>query len=69
MQHTIGDGKMGGDFSLINPILDDKNLKIKLNTTVSKVIIEKKKAVGVETILMAELKIFLEKKLFLLLVL
>ncbi len=51
MQYTIGDGKRCDTISaLINPILNNKNLSIKLNTLASKVIIENKKAIGVETI-------------------
>ena len=50
MQYTIGDGKRSDTVStLINPIIDNKNLQLKLNTIVTKVIIENKKAIGVET--------------------
>lgn len=66
MQYTIGDGKRCDTISsLINPILDDKNLKIKLNTTVSKVIIEKKKAVGVETMSNGRIENFFGKEIIL----
>ena len=51
MQYTIGDGKRCDTVSaLINPLLNDKNLEIMLNTVVIKLIIENKKAIGVETI-------------------
>ena len=51
MQYTIGNGKRCDTISsLINPILNNKNLSIKLNTLASKIIIENKKAIGVETI-------------------
>ena len=51
MQYTIGDGKRCDTItSIIKPILKNKKLKIKLNTIVTKVIIENKKATGVETI-------------------
>ena len=51
MQYTIGDGKRCDTISsIIKPIIKNKKLKIKLNTTVTKVIIENKKATGVETI-------------------
>ena len=51
MQYTIGDGKRCDTISsLIKPIIKDKKLKIKLNTVVTKIIIENKKATGVETI-------------------
>ena len=66
MQYTIGDGKRCDTISsLINPILDYKNLKIKLNTTVSKVIIEKKKAVGVETMSYGRIENFFGKEIIL----
>ena len=49
MQYTIGDGKRCDTVSaLINPLLNDKNLEIMLNTVVIKLIIENKKAIGVE---------------------
>ena len=51
MQYAIGDGKRSDTIStLINPIINNKNLQLKLNTIVTKVIIENKKAIGVETI-------------------
>ena len=51
MQYTIGDGKRCDTISsIIKPIIKNKKLKIKLNTTVIKIIIENKKATGVETI-------------------
>ena len=51
MQYTIGDGKRCDTItSIIKPIIKNKKLKIKLNTIVTKVIIENKKATGVETI-------------------
>ena len=51
MQYTIGNGKRCDTISsLINPILKNKNLTIRLNTLVTKIIIENKRAIGVETI-------------------
>ena len=51
MQYTIGDGKRCDTISsIIKPIIKNKKLRIKLNTIVTKVIIENKKATGVETI-------------------
>ena len=51
MQYTIGNGKRCDTISsLIKPILNSKKLNIKLNTAVTKLIIENKKAIGVETI-------------------
>ena len=46
VQYTIGDGKKCDTVSaLINPLLNDKNLEIMLNTVVIKLIIENKKAI------------------------
>jgi choline dehydrogenase len=51
MQYTIGNGKRSDTVSkLIKPIEGNKNLKINLNTIVTKIIIENKKAIGVETV-------------------
>ena len=51
MQYTIGDGRRSDTVStLIKPLSEDKNLQIKLNAVVTKIIIEKKKATGVEVI-------------------
>jgi choline dehydrogenase len=51
MQYTIGNGKRCDTISsLIKPILHNKKLNIKLNTVVTKLIIENKKAIGVETV-------------------
>ena len=51
MQYTIDDGRRSDTVStLLKPLLKDKNLQIKLNTVVTKIIIEKKKAVGVEVV-------------------
>ena len=51
MQYTIGDGRRSDTVStLIKPLSEDRNLQIKLNTVVTKIIIEKKKATGVEVI-------------------
>jgi choline dehydrogenase-like flavoprotein len=47
MQYTIGDGRRSDTVStLIKPLSEDRNLQIKLNTVVTKIIIEKKKATG-----------------------
>ena len=44
MQYTIDDGRRSDTVStLLKPLLKDKNLQIKLNTIVTKIIIEKKK--------------------------
>ena len=51
MQYTIGDGKRSDTVStLMKPLVNNKNLQIKLNTVVTKVIIENKKATGVEVV-------------------
>jgi len=66
MQYTIGDGKRCDTVSsLINPIINNKNLKIKLKTLVSKVIIENKKAIGVETISKDKIEKFYGKEIIL----
>ena len=51
MQYTIGDGKRSDTVStLLKPLSNNKNFQIKLNTIVTRVIIENKKATGVEVI-------------------
>ena len=51
MQYTIGDGKRSDTVStLMKPLVNNKNLLIKLNTVVTKIIIENRKATGVEVI-------------------
>ena len=51
MQYTIGNGKRCDVVSaFLEPIKNDNNLHIKLNTIVTKVILNKKKAIGVECI-------------------
>ena len=51
MQYTIGNGKRCDTISsLIKPILNNKNLHINLNSVVTTIIIENKKAIGVETL-------------------
>ena len=66
MQYTIGDGKRCDTItSLINPILKNKYLNIKLNTLVSKVIIKNKKAIGVETLCKGKVENFYGKEIIL----
>ena len=66
MQYTIGEGKRCDTISaLINPILNNKCLNIKLDTLVSKVIIENRKAIGVETISRGKSENFFGKEIIL----
>ena len=66
MQYTIGDGKRSDTISaLMKPIFNNKNLKIKLNTLVSKIIIQNKKAVGVETLSKGKIENFYGKEIIL----
>jgi len=60
MQYTIGNGKRCDAVSaFLKPIKNNKNLDIKLKTAVTRVILDKKNAVGVECISQGK-----EKKIF-----
>tara|TARA_B100001121_G_scaffold115274_1_gene101482 strand:+ start:397 stop:1995 length:1599 start_codon:yes stop_codon:yes gene_type:complete len=66
MQYTIGNGQRCDTISsLIKPIIKDKKLKIKLNTIVTRIIIESKKATGVETISNGKYEKFIGKEIIL----
>ena len=57
MQYTIGNGKRCDVVSaFLEPIKNNKNLHINLSTVVTKVILDKKKAIGVECISEGNLK-------------
>ena len=66
MQYTIGDLKRSDTVStLIEPLINNKNLTIHLNSIVTKVIIENKKAVGVEVINKGKVENFYGKEIIL----
>ena len=66
MQYTIGDGKRCDTVSsLIKPILNNKKLQINLETIVTKIIIENKKAIGIETLNNGKLKKIFGKEIIL----
>ncbi len=51
MQYTIGNGKRCDvESAFLEPIKNNKNIHIELNTVVTKIIIEQRKAIGVECI-------------------
>ena len=66
MQYTIGNGKRCDTISsLIKPILNNRRLKVKLNTVVTKIIIENKKARGVETVSKGKVEKYYGKEIIL----
>ena len=66
MQYTIGNGKRCDTISsLIKPIIKNKKLTIKLNTIVTKIILENKKATGVETVSKGKYEKFFGKEIIL----
>lgn len=66
MQYTIGDLKRSDTVStLIEPLINNKNITIHLNSIVTKVIIENKKAVGVEVVNKGKVENFYGKEIIL----
>jgi len=66
MQYTIGNGKRCDTISsLIKPILNNTRLKVKLKTVVTKIILENKKAIGVETVSKGKVEKYYGKEIIL----
>ena len=65
MQYTIGNNKRCDAVSaFIKPIENNKNLEIKLRSLVTKIVIENKKAIGIEILTNGNMREYLVKKLF-----